>query len=237
MHELLRKQRARKGMKTPHLTNIRKVLKGNRYKRGKTETRGRKMKFTKANVFAMNKARKALTKTNKNEREVRWEDVRKKARVKAGHRTTLLNAFRREKIPVAARRPREKPQRTPQIKAERYAFAKRFVHKNPVYYIKELDMAIDSKHFDVPATERARQYMKSQQVRFHLRTPSGGLQQEFAKPGRKKNRMNTGGRASVCAGISVRNAHHAWECEYCIVMTRYVMHIMRGNVIFSRLLW
>ena len=105
-------------MKTLHLTNTRKVLKGNRYKRGKTETRGRKMKYTKANVFAMNKARKALIKTNKNEREVRWEDVRKKARVKAGHRTTLLNAFRREKDPVAARCPREKPQRTLEIKAE-----------------------------------------------------------------------------------------------------------------------
>ena len=40
------------------------------------------MKYTKANGLAMNKARKALIKKNTDEREVVWEDVRKKARVK-----------------------------------------------------------------------------------------------------------------------------------------------------------
>ncbi len=49
---------------------------------------------------------------------------------------------------------------------------------------------------------RRPRYLKSQQVRFHLRTPAEGLKKEFTKPGRKKNRMNTGAKASVCAGIS-----------------------------------
>ena len=57
MHELLSKRRKRSGLKAPHLMNLRKVLKGSRYKRGKEETRGRKLKFTKANVLTMNKAR------------------------------------------------------------------------------------------------------------------------------------------------------------------------------------
>ncbi len=35
-----------------------------------------------------------------------------------------------------------------------------------------------------------------------MRTPAEGLKKEFTKPGRKKNRMNTGAKASVCAGIS-----------------------------------
>ena len=72
----------------------------------------------------------------------------------------------------------------------------------PSYYRNKIDMIIDNKHFDVPTTERARKYLKSQQVRFHLRTPAEGLKDEFTKPGRKKNRMNTGAKASVCAGIS-----------------------------------
>ena len=44
--------------------------------------------------------------------------------------------------------------------------------------------------------------MKSQRVRFHLRTPAEGTVDEFTKPGRKKNRYNTGAQANVCAGIS-----------------------------------
>ena len=35
-----------------------------------------------------------------------------------------------------------------------------------------------------------------------MRTPAEGLKDEFTKPGRKKNRMNTGAKASVCAVIS-----------------------------------
>ena len=75
-------------------------------------------------------------------------------------------------------------------------------NKKPGYFRDGLDMIIDNKAFDIPTTERARKYLNSQQVRFHLRTPSEGLRKEFTKPGRKKNRMNTGARANVCAGVS-----------------------------------
>ena len=60
-------------------------------------------------VLTTNKARKELIKKHNNGREVRWEDIRKKARVKKGHRSSLLKAFRRGEILVAARRPRENP--------------------------------------------------------------------------------------------------------------------------------
>ena len=74
--------------------------------------------------------------------------------------------------------------------------------KKPGYFRDGLDMIIDNKGFDIPTTERARKYLNSQLVRFHLRTPAEGLKNEFTKPGRKKNRMNTGARANVCAGVS-----------------------------------
>ena len=66
----------------------------------------------------------------------------------------------------------------------------------------ELDLIIDNKKFDIPTTERARAYLRAQRVRFHLRTPAEGAQPEMCKPGGKKNHMNTGAAANVCAGIS-----------------------------------
>ena len=75
-------------------------------------------------VLRMGAKRKELIKKADNQREVRWEDVRRGARVPKGHRSALKKACDREGIPVAARRPREKPQRTPKHEAERYEFAK-----------------------------------------------------------------------------------------------------------------
>jgi hypothetical protein len=67
--------------------------------------------------------------------------------IKKGHRSTLLKAFRREHVPVAARGPRKKPQRTPEHKAERNRVAKRFATKPSRDYVKELDLSIDNKTF------------------------------------------------------------------------------------------
>ena len=54
MQALLSKQRFRKCMAKSQLTNLRKVLKGKRYKRGRTEARDRKCTYTRANVLKMN---------------------------------------------------------------------------------------------------------------------------------------------------------------------------------------
>ena len=75
-------------------------------------------------VLRMDAKRKELIKKSSNEREVRYEDIRRGARAPLGHRSTVKNAFRREDIPVAARRPREKPQRSQDHAIERFQFAK-----------------------------------------------------------------------------------------------------------------
>ena len=91
----------------------------------------------------------------------------------------------------------------PQDQAKkRVAHCKKWRAKPPGYWEKTVDIIIDNRKFDVPTTERARSYMKQQRVRFHLRTPSEGTLPECTKPGRKKNKLNTGAQASVCAGIS-----------------------------------
>ena len=116
--------RDKKGVDTPHLTNLRKALKGKRYKRGRAETRGKKAAYTRPMVLRMDAKRKELIMKSSNEREVRLDDICRRARAPLGHRSRLKNAFRREDIPVAARRPREKPQRTHEHAIERFQFAK-----------------------------------------------------------------------------------------------------------------
>jgi len=60
IHQALSAQRARKKIVAPHITNARKALKGNTYKRGRKETRGRRVKYSKKMVLRMDTARKDL---------------------------------------------------------------------------------------------------------------------------------------------------------------------------------
>ena len=248
---LLQRARLSKGINVPNLTNVRKVLKGKTYKRSQVETRGRKRTYTRRQVISMNSARKKLLKKAKGEKEVRWRDIQKAARVPKADRGTVLAAFKREGLPVQARRPRLKPFRTQAQADNRVDYAEEWVSASPDYWEKDVDMIIDNKHMDIPTTERARQYLAQQRVRFHLRTPAEGVLPECTKPGchflwgvflgslqthapppkpslgvqtqaphlahlfremktsnlrfrfgRKKNKLNTGARVNVCAGIS-----------------------------------
>ena len=84
IHALLNSRRARAGVDAPHLTNVRRALKGKTYKRSRKETRGRKATYSRKVVLALDRARKDLIKKTKNNREVRWQDVRKKAKAPEG---------------------------------------------------------------------------------------------------------------------------------------------------------
>ena len=80
IHQMLATRRARRKIAAPDLTNLRRAMKGLTYKRGRKETRGRKLKYSKTWVPALNKVRKDLLKKTRSEREVRWSDVLRKAR-------------------------------------------------------------------------------------------------------------------------------------------------------------
>ena len=123
IHALLTPRRSRRGVATPDLTNLRKAIKGMTYRRGIKETRGRKQKFSNKWVKTLNTARKKLLRSCAHRREVRWADVVMKARAPKAHRATVKRAFERAGIKVAARRPREKPQRTPEHQKERVRLA------------------------------------------------------------------------------------------------------------------
>ena len=202
VHALLEKKRARQGLDTPNLTNVRKAFKGKTYKRGRQETRGRKLKISPKVARSMNKVRKQLCKKAESEYEVRWQDVIKKSKAPKAHRSTAKRAFERAGLPVEWRRPREKPQRPPDVKNERVKMGGALAKRPGTFYTDKVDLIIDNKRFDTPTHEAARKYLKKGRVRGHLRLKSEGLKDEFTKPSKKKNRMNTGGSVNVCAGIS-----------------------------------
>ena len=54
IHAMLVSRKARRNVAAPNLTNVRKALKGFTYKRGLKETRGRKVKYSKKWVKALN---------------------------------------------------------------------------------------------------------------------------------------------------------------------------------------
>ena len=190
------------GMLAPTLKRLRGALRGATYRRSRKETRGRKRKLSHKAVLKLNTIRKRLIKKADKQREVRWQDIRKAGRAPKMHRSTLKRSFNREGIPVAARSPRLKPKWTAAQAKARTEYCKKWCHKPPSFFLDKIDLIIDNKQFDVPTTERARQFLAAQRVRFHLRTPGEGVLPEMTKPGRKKNRMNTGANAKVCAGVS-----------------------------------
>ena len=126
MHQALVRKRARSGTVAPTLHRFRKALRGITYRRSHKETRGRKRKLTRKNVLKMNSTRKRLIKQAQNNREVRWEDVRKASRVPQAHRSTLKRAFKCEGLPVQARPPRQKPARSPEQAKARVAHCKKW---------------------------------------------------------------------------------------------------------------
>ena len=115
IHSMLVTQRARKETDAPHITKIRKAIKGETYQRGRSETRGRKQRYSRKQVLKMDSTRKSLAKSTKNNREIRWKDIQKRARVPKAQRTTIKRAFNRAGIKAAARRPRAKPRRAKDV--------------------------------------------------------------------------------------------------------------------------
>ena len=219
VHRSLTSMRARRGVAAPTLPRFRQALRGITYKRSRKETRGRKRKFTRKAILMMNTTRKRLIKQADGQREVRWEDLRKASRSPKVHRVTLQRSFKREGLPVQARSPRTKPGRTQEQATARVVYCKLWCKKPASYFLNKVDLIIDNKQFDIPTTERARKYLAAQRVRFHLRTPGEGILPEMTKPGRKKNRMNTGAVAKVCAGIS----------QGRIVMWEYLPKVWNGK--------
>ena len=213
-------KRAKRHVAPPHVTTVRRFLKGITHNAGKAETRGRKAKYSRRAVLKMNKVRKSLIKKADGEYEVHWADVMAKARVPKGHVSSAGRAFAREGVDVSWRIPRQKPMRGKEHEEERKETCRRWRFYSDAYWTDTVDMYIDNTTWNVPTTERARKYLNQSKVRGHLRTRSEGLQTGFTKPSGKKHNMNTGGKLKIVAGIS--------NCR--VALWHYVDGPWNGNV-------
>ena len=202
-HAKLTQARAKRGIAAPNITNVRKFLRGLTYKASTTEQRGRKTRLTRSHVLTMNRTRIRLIEDPKigGQREVHWNEIIQKSNVPQVHRTTAQRAFAREGIDVKWRRPREKPLRKAEHVEERKLICGRWRFLSDSYFADSMDLVIDNKSWDYPADERARNYLRRQRIRGHLRTPAEGLKAGFTKPNKKRHRINPGGSVMVCAGI------------------------------------
>ena len=198
LHKKSRKQERKKPLT---LEAMRKALKGKTHRGSEVETRGRKRSLSQRAVVALDKKRKELVEKCDGDREVPWEEIIKKARIKKVHPTTAKKALTDAGIAVASRPPREKPERDAEHDEERMEKCRKWRFLPDDYFSDKVDLIIDNKHYDAPTTKAARKWLGKSKVRHQIRTRSEGLKTQYTKPNNKRNRKNLGGSFSVCAGI------------------------------------
>ena len=230
IHKKLAAARRRRHQSEPDVSTVRRALKGKTFKRGKKETRGRKKKLSARNVKALEKTRVELIKKADGEHEVHWDDIIKKARVPAVHRTTAAKAMTTSGYQVQWRNPRLKPMRSDADEMQRKRICNKLRKLPASYWQHRIDLYMDNKKWDIPTTAKGRRFLKMGKVRGHLRKRSEGLQRGFTKPNAKKHKVNTGGCVNVCAGIiggKVRIRHYLpsrWSGEAAEDLYRNVVH-------------
>ena len=195
-------QRSRRGVEMVNITAVRRFIRGRPHRRGKVEARGRKRKFSRRNVLAMDKARRSFIEATQGTRQATWDLVRSKARAPAAHRATVARAFAREGLDVKLRPCREKPQRTEEHEQERVEICGKMRRWPLKRFVEDIDLIIDNKKFSVPTTPEARAHLAKGRMRAQLRVRQEGLQKHFTKPKPTIHRKNLGGSVSVCAGIA-----------------------------------
>ena len=200
LHKKHKAERKAQRMKPLCLTAFRNFLRGRTYNKVE-ETRGRKRSLGPRAVAALNKKRRELVSKSNGEREVRWSEIIKKARVKAVHPATAKKSLQRAGIPVAARRPREKPSRKSEHIDERAEVCRRWRYLPNNYFNEEIDLIIDNKNVEAATTPDARAYKRKMKVRFQHRIRGEGLEPQYTKPNPRRNRKNLGGSVTVCAGV------------------------------------
>ncbi len=156
IHKKLGAARRRGRLSAPDLTNVRRALRGKTFKRGRSETRGRKKVLSSRNLESMDAAREQLIEKADGEGEVHWAHVLAKSRVPRVHRSTALKNMTDAGYDVKWRPARGKPMRGEADEAERKRVCNK-LRKLPVsYWQRRVLLYTDNKHWDAPTTAKAR---------------------------------------------------------------------------------
>ena len=92
--DMLAEQRTWQGVQPFSLSAIRKALRGNTHRRGRSETRGRNRRVSARAVEVLDRARKRLQEKVEGEDEVIWPQIVKAARVRKVDPTTAARRMR-----------------------------------------------------------------------------------------------------------------------------------------------
>ena len=200
IHVQLVKDRKRSKQAGPDLTTVRRYLKGGTHLRSATETRGRKKALTVINLKRLDRVRDSLLTKADCEREITWDEVIRKARVKRVHRTTAAKHMKNE-LGVAASRPRAKLTRNDIDEASRKKICNKLRKLPSSFWTDSLHLVMDNKRWPFPRSLRGKKYLRQTKVRFVLRKRAEGLKKGYTKPDQRKHRANLGG-INVVAGIA-----------------------------------
>ena len=159
----LRKQRAKAGVKTPTVNNVRRAMAGKTFKRGGMETRGRKKLVTAKRLVRLESARVSLQKTHEGKREVTMSMILRRARVDAAA-STVSKALK-DQLGVQWRSCREKAMRTWEQEQVRKEWCSRKRRLPANYFFETVDLIIDCKKYDLPLNVRAQDHAARRKVR------------------------------------------------------------------------
>ena len=202
IHKWLVRTRKQKGIRAQDLTNVRKVLKGNTYKRGAVETRGPKRVLSKKQILKLNSVRKKLLKKADSEKRVTWQEVLRVGRLaRKVEPETLARNFQQEGLDVKWRPARDGQDLTKPEMKERRTMCGRWRFLPHDYFTSSVDAIMDNKKFHVPTHHRALRYVRRSRCRGHLRTRQEGKAGYCRKPNVRKNKVNPGGCVNVAAAI------------------------------------
>ena len=121
LHAFLARQRLEEGIELVNLPSIRKALRGQTHRRGRSATRGRKRRVTARGVEVLNSARKRPREKPGGNKKAPWKKIIMAARIKVAHQSTAARRMGAAGKDTKFRRPRENPQRTEEDRAPRAA--------------------------------------------------------------------------------------------------------------------
>ena len=180
----INKKRESKGIPCVSLSTISRFFNGHTHSRGKSEHRGRPLSLSKADVKALDKARKRLLKRARGTRPVTHQDIQEEAGLadKCSSRTaqTALRA-----IGVRFRAPRRKVHLTAADAKERLRVAKDWIKRPSSFWTKGVHAYVDNKAFPLPLKPAQKAKLLKTQVTGHLRKASEGLDPDCTKPREK----------------------------------------------------
>ena len=170
----------------PDATTVYRYVNAETHRRGAPENRGAKGMLTKMDVLWLNQARRRLVRAFDGEYWVTHAMVLEEASTSLSCDPCLRvveNAFREDN--VYYRKPREKICITSEDAKKRYDTSLEWAKKPAYFWTDVVGAYVDSKAFPLPLTPAQRKRFRQTRVTGHLRKPSEGTDQGFAKPREK----------------------------------------------------